>query len=111
MNLIPDRFPEQKRPLVEAIISCMSISKFAKSIGVSRQTVDGWLYISKLAPPPKYCKKIEEATLGSITREQLRPDIFGEIDKKSLTPQQKLEKAIFMAKDALNDLSKARGKR
>lgn len=30
------------------------------------------------SPSPKLAKRIEEATKGAVTREDLRPDVFGE---------------------------------
>lgn len=105
MSLNPDRFPKQKKPLIDAINCCITISRFSKSIGVSRQVVDGWLYTSKLAPPAKYCKKIEEVTMGNITREHLRPDLFGEIKNDILSEKDKLAACISILEGVKESLA------
>lgn len=101
MSLKKEKFPEQKHPLVEAILEFGSVNRFAKSLGISRQVVNGWLHISALAPPVRHCKTIEELTGGKITRSHLRPDIFGGIEADTLNTQQKIEKCIII----LNGLS------
>ncbi len=98
MTLKAENFPEQKRPLVNAILKIGNANRFAKLIGVHRQAIDGWLYNCKLAPPVRYCKQIEDAMQGELTRAQLRPDIFGDIDQKELSDTEKLENCIFVLK-------------
>jgi len=52
-------------------------STFAKACGVSQGLVSQFLKGSK-KPGWKTCKKIESITGGKVTRQDLRPDIFGE---------------------------------
>lgn len=40
--------------------------------GVSRAAVRKWKRV-----PAEYCRAIEKATEGALTRYQLRPDVFG----------------------------------
>jgi len=110
MSLKSEKFPRQKRPLIDAIIRCVNITRFAKSIGVSRQVLSGWLYNSKYAPPPQYCKKIEEATMGHVTREQLRPDIFGATDEESLSEKQKITACISILESVKDSLGNKKNK-
>lgn len=100
-----DNYPEQKRPLIEAINKFGSTNSFAKAIGVSRQVVSGWLHICKFSPPAKYCKIIEDVTCGEISRAQLRPDLFGEIECEELTDEQKIEGCIAVMKSVFLKLS------
>lgn len=48
--------------------------EFAKLIGVTQGRVSHWLNGEKV--PPERCVKIEAATGGKITRNDLRPDVF-----------------------------------
>lgn len=52
-------------------------NKTARILSVSQPTVHYWLNESENGIPAEYCAKMEEATLGRIKREQLRPDLFG----------------------------------
>lgn len=70
-------FPPHKRPLVYAINIVGTPSEFAKRLGVNRQNVDCWLKRNHVAPPVQFCKEIEGLTQGKVTKERLRPDIFG----------------------------------
>ena len=59
----------------QAVRLCGGQSELAKDVGTSKQNVYHWV---ATRPPAHWCKAIEDATEGMITREQLRPDIFGE---------------------------------
>jgi DNA-binding transcriptional regulator YdaS (Cro superfamily) len=109
-NLTTDNFPIHKRPLVKAILHFENISKFAKSVGATRQTVSGWLYNCKMGVPPRYCKKIEEITLGQITRKQLRPDVYGNSDHSEPSDKEKLSLCISLLNDVSNNLKPSKRK-
>lgn len=51
-------------------------SRLAKKIGVPASNVSMWKH-KKQKPSGSKCKAIESATLGAVTRKELRPDIFG----------------------------------
>jgi DNA-binding transcriptional regulator YdaS (Cro superfamily) len=110
MSINPEKFPPQKQPLIDAIIRCVNVTRFAKSIGVSRQVVSGWLYNRQYAPPPQYCKIIEEVTMGHVTREQLRPDIFGKADEESLSDKQKITACISILESVKETLGNKKNK-
>ena len=55
-----------------------SQTNMAIVIDVTQQTISDWVR-GKLKPSVKNSVKIERATNGKVTRQQLRPDIFGEI--------------------------------
>jgi len=63
-------------PLESAVSIVGSQSKLAAHLGVTQPTIHHWLYKTDGRVPAEYCPKIEEATGGAVTREQLRPDIF-----------------------------------
>ncbi len=102
MTMKIENFPLQKRPLVKAIIKAGNASIFARSIGTTRQVVDGWLYKCKLAPPAKYCRQIEALTDGEINRSELRPDLFGKIEISEKTDSENLETCIFILRGLLD---------
>ena len=39
--------------------------------------VGKWLHATKQGIPAEYCRAIEQATNGKVTRYELRPDVFG----------------------------------
>ncbi|MDY7578161.1 helix-turn-helix domain-containing protein [Herbaspirillum sp. RTI4] len=51
-------------------------SKLAKALGISPQAVQQW--VSRQFAPACRCRAIETATLGRVSRFELRPDIFGD---------------------------------
>ena len=115
---MPKKSPltEQKSYLRKAIDQYGTITKFATQMGVNTQLIYHWLRaydagnISKSVCPER-CILIEKMTHGLVTRSQLRPDIFGDIPSQKLTTVQKLEMAISVAKDVLNDLSQEKRKK
>lgn len=63
-------------PILKAIDACDTQGELASRVGVSQG------FISQLARgarpiPPALCRRIEEATGGAVTRQELRPDVFG----------------------------------
>ncbi len=52
-----------------------SAKKLAIAVGVPTSNVSMWRK-GKQRPPADKCKLIEQATLGAVTRKELRPDIF-----------------------------------
>jgi DNA-binding transcriptional regulator YdaS (Cro superfamily) len=49
----------------------------SKKLGVTQQTISYWLTTSKKVPA-EFAKPIEEATGGTVTRKQLRPEIYSD---------------------------------
>ena len=47
------------------------------TIKISQAHVWNWLNSDSLMPPAEHCRAIEEITNGSISRYDLRPDVFG----------------------------------
>jgi DNA-binding transcriptional regulator YdaS (Cro superfamily) len=60
--------------LDEAIKLAGGLTALGKKIGSKPQVVSNW---RTRGIPPERCADIESATGGRITRQQLRPDIFG----------------------------------
>lgn len=50
-------------------------SKLADAVGISPMAVNKWI---KNRVPAERCAAVEKATEGKVTRQQLRPDIFGD---------------------------------
>lgn len=50
--------------------------EFADMVGVTQGRVSHWLNGEKV--PAERCVQIELATGGKVTRNELRPDVFGE---------------------------------
>lgn len=59
--------------LERAIERAGGLSALASAIGVTPQVVVNW---RKRGVPPERCAEIERATEGTVTRADLRPDIF-----------------------------------
>jgi|GEM_PF-5607978 len=49
----------------------------AVAVGMSEQTISRWV---REGVPASHAVEIERASRGAITREELRPDLFGPID-------------------------------
>ncbi len=74
-------------PLLKAIELCGTQEKLAAEITnlrrhldgkvVSQQNISYWL-TSPLGVPAHYCRNIEVITNHSVSRFELRPDVFGE---------------------------------
>ena len=62
--------------LSKAIEFIGGVTKLAAAIGVGQNVVSNWK--SRGQVPADKCLAIERATGGMVTKEQLRPDIFGE---------------------------------
>lgn len=68
---------EQITALKKAIKIVEGQENLAKGLGLKYQSqISSW--VCKRRPiPPSHCREIENLTNGSVTRYELRPDIFG----------------------------------
>lgn len=64
---------------LEDILECLKAhpsirtkTRIADICGVSRQSLRFWTQV-----PAEYCRKLERACEGEVTRYQMRPDVFG----------------------------------
>lgn len=64
-------------PLQKAIQACGSQSELARRIGGTVRTGHIYYWLRNEVPG-EYCRAIEEATAGAVTKYDLRPDVFGE---------------------------------
>jgi DNA-binding transcriptional regulator YdaS (Cro superfamily) len=55
--------------------------KLARALGLTEGAVRHWCNGIRRVPPIR-CLDIEAATCGEVTREELRPDVFGEAKAK-----------------------------
>lgn len=60
-------------------------SELARRISVSPQMVHQWITGARPVPAHR-CLAIEKATNGTVTRYQLRPDVFGDGPATELKP-------------------------
>lgn len=51
--------------------------KFAQKIDASESSIYAWISGNR-KPSPKYARRIEKETKGKVTKEILRPDIWGD---------------------------------
>lgn len=93
MSLNKSDFPPEKHALVCAINIIGCPADVARHLGIARQNVAHWLYHRKIAPPHKHCAAIEQLTSGVVTKQELRPDIFKEIEDKEKIKHDDIEKA------------------
>lgn len=63
-------------PLEQAVEVCGSQAALARAIDVTPVFVHQMLRGLRQVPP-RLCRRIEAATGGQVTAEQLRPDVFG----------------------------------
>lgn len=63
--------------LGRAIQVCGTQSELARRIGGKVRQAHVWNWKRSGTVPAEYCRAIEEATHGEVTRYQLRPDVFG----------------------------------
>ncbi|MCA9180769.1 MAG: helix-turn-helix domain-containing protein [Planctomycetales bacterium] len=61
--------------LLKAIGECGSQAELARRIGVSTPQVNEWTKGQRPIPPTR-CERIERATGGAVTCEELRPDLM-----------------------------------
>ena len=54
-------------------------TQFGQNLGVTKATVDAWCG-GWLTPTAEMCVKIEVLTFGRLTRRELRPDVFGDLE-------------------------------
>lgn len=71
-----------KNGLEKAIEHCGGQTALAKCIGVRQPNIWNWLNRAKGIVPAEFCLKIEKATNSSVTRYELRPDVFGEVPQE-----------------------------
>ncbi len=57
-------------------IETVGRANFARQLGVSKGQVSHWMQDRQI-PSAQMARRIEQATGGTLTRETLRPDIFG----------------------------------
>jgi DNA-binding transcriptional regulator YdaS (Cro superfamily) len=58
-----------------------NLTRLARRIGKRQSTV--WYWKKTGAVPTEFCAAIEAATEGSVTREELRPDVFGPANEQA----------------------------
>jgi DNA-binding transcriptional regulator YdaS (Cro superfamily) len=61
-------------PLDRAIQAVGSAKALAEALGVTKQAITGWRH---RGVPPERVLAVERLTGGTVTRHELRPDIFG----------------------------------
>lgn len=61
--------------LTRAIESAGGVGKLASAIGLKQNVVGNWRLRGQV--PAQHCIAIETATDGTVTRHDLRPDVFG----------------------------------
>lgn len=67
--------PKKQPPPIELAIQHFgSKAELARAIGQKPMTVQQWVRRNRI--PLKHVVKIEHATGGAVTKEQLRPDVF-----------------------------------
>lgn len=87
LPLVPRECQGPKPPLQLAADEVGNLNRLAKKIGKRQSTVWHWLKTGRV--PSEWCAKIEEATDGKISRQALRPDVFGpSASTPSGSPQQ-----------------------
>lgn len=70
------------RPIERAVQIVGGQSALARAIGGSVKQAHVWHWLNKGgAVPAEHCAAIESATNGKVTREDLRPDVFGPVDR------------------------------
>lgn len=68
------------QPILKAIQEAGSQAALATAIGIHPSFVSQWVNDHRPIPA-KWCIPIENATLGAVTRYELREDIFGPAPK------------------------------
>jgi DNA-binding transcriptional regulator YdaS (Cro superfamily) len=63
---------EKDAALLKAIDACRGAAELARRIGVTRQNVHQWRRV-----PGERVLAVETATNGTVTRHEMRPDIYG----------------------------------
>jgi DNA-binding transcriptional regulator YdaS (Cro superfamily) len=65
-------------PIQQAVEIVGGQSELARRIGGSVRQPHVWKWLRRGFPPGEYCRSIEAATDGRVSRYILRPDIYGE---------------------------------
>lgn len=69
-------------PIQRAVTAVGSQAEFARQLGLAQTVV--WQWLNGLRPvPAHHCIRIEDVTNGSVTRYELRPDVFGPTSDKA----------------------------
>ena len=63
-------------PIQQAVEHCGGRQKLAAAAGVSVQAISFWL-AGQRTISPEAANKVHAATGGAVSREMLRPDVFG----------------------------------
>jgi DNA-binding transcriptional regulator YdaS (Cro superfamily) len=70
-------------PLDKAINHAGGVTALAEKLGVRQSVVSNWRTRGDdPRVPAERCIAIEQATLGEVTRYELRPDVFGDAPAK-----------------------------
>lgn len=70
---------KRETPIDRACALMGGYAPLAREIGCDRTRVFYWLKTGKA--PGEFCRAIEAATGGKVTRYELRPDVFGPAPK------------------------------
>jgi DNA-binding transcriptional regulator YdaS (Cro superfamily) len=62
--------------IVELTKGLLTVRQVAGLCGLSVQAIYKWEKSGRI--PAEYCRTLERATNGQVTRYELRPDVFGE---------------------------------
>ncbi|MBU9174010.1 transcriptional regulator [Burkholderia gladioli] len=77
-------------PIEKACAKLGSLTALARALSVAPSTVHQWL-VGARPVPPKRCSAIERATLGEVSRKDLRPidwaDFWPELDQNEALSQ------------------------
>lgn len=68
--------------LQRAVELCGTQAELSRRIQLDQRYLWNWLN-RDLKASPEYCRAIEDATNGRVTRYQLRPDVFGAGPKRT----------------------------
>lgn len=72
----PTQRIKSQRALKRACAVAGGQRSLAAKIGTSQPQISFWLNDAKAGVPREFCERIENATNGAVTKEELRPDLF-----------------------------------
>ena len=70
-------YPKASNPVARAVAIVGSQSALARLLGVTPQSVSRW--VQSGCAPAKRIVQIEHATAGRVTRQELKPELYGNI--------------------------------
>lgn len=76
---------ETKDPLTRAIEYFGSQQAMADALAIRSPSISGWRQAGRV--PAERCAAIEQLTNGEVTRNELRPDVFGPLPSIALDDQ------------------------